>query len=327
MMKTCSALALLVAPVAADVPWHHATGKTQVNDPKHIEHLNSQAGSGWMAGVNKFFDGMTFDEARVLLGTAPSHISEHLNKTLDDSVYAVIADEDVPSDFDARTKWPGLIHPIRDQQRCGSCWAFSSSEVLSDRVSIASGKKSPVLSPEDMVSCDKKDMGCGGGQLPNAWEYLTNTGIVTDSCMPYTAGGGSAPTCPTKCADSESFTRTKAQKAYAINGVANMQKDIMTNGPVQAAFLVYKSFMSYKGGVYSKHFWEIIPEGGHAIKILGWGTDAGKDYWLVANSWTTNWGEEGFFRIARGKNACGIEKMGPPYAGTASAMVDDLIVL
>merc|ERR1712028_171125 len=89
----------------------------------------------------------------------------------------------------------GLVHPIRDQQRCGSCWAFSASEVLSDRVAIATGKASPVLSAEDMVSCDKMDAGCQGGSLPNAWSYLTNTGIVTDTCMPYSAGGGTVPSC------------------------------------------------------------------------------------------------------------------------------------
>merc|ERR1712032_1104405 len=115
-----------------------------------------------------------------------------------------------------------------------------------------------------------------------------------------------------------SFTRTRATSAYAINGVVNMQKEIMTNGPVQVAFMVYKSFMSYKIGVYSKHPWEIIPEGGHAVKIVGWGTDMGTDnnhdFWSVANSWGEKWGEAGFFRIVRGKNACGIEKMGPPYA-------------
>merc|ERR1711957_653154 len=94
---------------------------------------------------------------------------------------------DIPDEFDARTKWPGLVHPIRDQQRCGSCWAFSASEVLSDRVAIADGKESPVLSPEDMVSCDHGDMGCQGGRLDQAWKYLTRTGIVTDSCMPYSA--------------------------------------------------------------------------------------------------------------------------------------------
>merc|ERR1712217_848889 len=126
------------------------------------------------------------------------------------------------------------------------------------------------------------------------------TGIVTDTCLPYGAGNGTAPACPSKCVSSEPFTRQKASSSYAINGVENMQKEIMTNGPIQVAFLVYKSFMSYKSGVYQKHFYETEPEGGHAVKVIGWGTEAFTDYWLVANSWSTTWGDEGLFKIKRG---------------------------
>jgi len=239
-------------------------------------------------------------------------------------VYAAIGNDTIPTDFDARTQWGSLIHPIRNQQQCGSCWAVSAAEVLGDRVALATKRASPVLSPEDLVSCDQNDNGCGGGMLSRAWEYLQQTGIVTDTCFPYTAGSGTAPTCATKCVNSESFKRTKAKSAYAINGVVNMQKEIFTNGPIQVAFLVYKSFMSYKAGVYQKHWYEFLPEGGHAVKMLGFGTDQGVDYWLVANSWGTSWGLEGFFKIRRGKNTCSIETQGPPYAGlpdTGSTMV------
>merc|ERR1712099_202645 len=85
--------------------------------------------------------------------------------------------------------------------------------------------------------------------------------------------------------------------------------------------------MSYHSGVYNKHSWEREPEGGHAVKMVGWGVEDGTDYWLVANSWSTTWGIEGLFKIERGTNACGIEKMGPPYAGLPATRVDGLIVL
>jgi cathepsin B len=314
MMKLTAAALVVATPALGVGDYPIVDGKTKVRSDYLVDWYNSVKDTTWTAGHNEYFKGMTFDDARVLMGTQLSHISEHLDSTLDDSAYA--GDATIPAEFDSRTKWPGLVHPIRDQQRCGSCWAFSASEVLSDRVAIATGKASPVLSPEDMVSCDKKDMACQGGSLPNAWSYLVNTGIVTDTCMPYSAGSGTAPSCPAKCADSESFTRQKASSAGAINGVTNMQKEIMTNGPIQVAFKVYKSFMSYKSGVYQKHFWELLPEGGHAVKIVGWGTEASTDYWLVANSWgTTKWGLQGLFKIKRGTDACGMETMGPPYAG------------
>jgi len=301
-------------------------GQKQINDPDHIERLNkvNRENSTWVAGANPVFAGMTFDDARILLGTKLSHISEHLDECLPESAYS--SDVEVPAEFDARTKWPGLIHPIRDQQQCGSCWAFSASEVLSDRMAIATGKASPVLSPEDMVSCDTGDMGCQGGRLPAAWQYLQSTGIVSEACLPYSAGGGDAPACSKQCADGESWSSSKvrASTAYAINGVSAMQQEIMTRGPIQVAFSVYSSFMSYKSGVYQKHWYELVPEGGHAVKIVGWGTESGVDYWLVANSWNTSWGEDGFFKIKRGSDSCGIETMGPPYAGaplTSQAVV------
>merc|ERR1719284_2089657 len=181
-----------------------------------------------------------------------------------------------------------------------------------------------------MVSCDQGDMGCSGGFLPKAWDYLKSTGIVPDACFPYAAGNGTAPSCPNKCSDSESWqqSKVKAKSVYAINGVANMQKEIMTNGPIQVAFMVYKSFMSYKSGVYTKKPFEFVPEGGHAVKIVGWGTESGTDYWLVANSWgTTKWGSlGGFFKIKRGTNECGIETQGPPYAGLPASSDSSVIV-
>merc|ERR1712232_722117 len=186
-----------------------------------VNKVNAESGT-WIAGINAAFEGLTYDSARSLLGTDLLHIADHTDECLDDAVYAGLNDSDVPASFDAREQWPGLVHPIRDQQRCGSCWAFSASEVLSDRVAIATKKSSPVLSPEDMVSCDGGDMGCSGGQLSNAWSYLKSTGIVTDTCFPYTAGGGHAPACETKCVDSESFTRTKVSSAYGIHGVQKL---------------------------------------------------------------------------------------------------------
>ena len=287
----------------------------QINDATHIAFLNSHNAT-WVAGKNERFSGLSYADVRGLLGTDLVGFGADM-PVLGEEAFQGVSDADIPDTFDARTQWPGLIAPIRDQMRCGSCWAFSAAEVLTDRASISAKKATPVLSPEDLVSCDTGDMGCQGGQLPAAWRYLTSTGIVSDKCFPYAAGAGSAHTCPKKCADGESWTssKVKAKSAYAVKGVSNMQKEIMTNGPIQVAFKVYKSFMSYKTGVYSKHWYELLPEGGHAVKIVGWGTEDGTDYWLVANSWNTSWGLDGFFKIKRGSDMCGMETMGPPYAG------------
>ena len=80
---------------------------------------------------------------------------------------------------------------------------------------------------------------------------------------------------------------------------------IMSGGPVETAFTVYSDFEDYAGGIYQHITGE--KAGGHAVKIVGWGVEAGTKYWKIANSWNPHWGESGYFRIIRGKNHCGIE--------------------
>jgi cathepsin B len=87
--------------------------------------------------------------------------------------------------------------------------------------------------------------------------------------------------------------------------VLKIQTEIETNGPVEASFTVYEDFLTYKSGVY--HHVSGASLGGHAIKILGWGVEGGVGYWLAANSWNEDWGLNGFFKIKRGSNECGIE--------------------
>ena len=61
--------------------------------------------------------------------------------------------------------------------------------------------------------------------------------------------------------------------------------------------MVFSSFMNYKSGIYSRPFLDFNFLGGHAVKIVGWGVEGGVNYWVCANSWSTNWGENGYFRI------------------------------
>lgn len=95
-------------------------------------------------------------------------------------------------------------------------------------------------------------------------------------------------------------------KSYSIGkNVEAIQREIMTNGPVEGAFTVYEDLILYKSGVYQHVHGRAL--GGHAIRILGWGVENDVKYWLIGNSWNTDWGDNGFFRILRGENHCGIE--------------------
>jgi cathepsin B len=122
------------------------------------------------------------------------------------------------------------------------------------------------------------------------------------------------PACPTKCDANSTYATPFAKDAHKFASAysvsrdpVQIQQELMTNGPVEAAFTVYSDFPTYKSGVYHHVSGSYL--GGHAVKILGWGVDAQTKapYWTVANSWNTDWGEGGFFRILRGSNECGIE--------------------
>ena len=313
-LRVCLFLALLVGSATAA---REFSRQEMAVHREHIDAINADSRSTYVAGENEFFKGKTLEEAKSLMGTI---LEDHFKFSHPVKTFDHIKDSDIPDSFDATKQWPNFVHPIRNQEQCGSCWAFSASEVLSDRFAIASnGSINVVLSPEDMVSCDNGDMGCNGGILSQAWKYLTNTGIVSDACFPYTAGQGTPSACPNgQCPGTGDWKKYKSADYYRLATVTDIQKAIMTNGPVQGGFEVYKSFMSYKSGVYSREWWQFWDElmGGHAIKIVGWGTENGEDYWLVANSWGPSWGLDGFFKIKRGVNECMIEET--VYAGHAA---------
>jgi cathepsin B len=280
-------------------------------DTELIAHVNSVQ-SSWKAGHNKRFQGLKVKDIKKLCGTEITGVAELPIKHVE-------VPSALPDTFDARTQWPGCIGAIRDQGHCGSCWAFGAVEALSDRFCIQSkGASKPIIAAQDPTSCDTSNGGCNGGQLGSVWRYLANTGAVTESCYPYEMGtckhpGCSelpTPACKKACQASSTLNyatdKHHAVSAYSIaRNVTQIATEIMTNGPVEAAFTVYTDFNNYVSGVY--HHVSGTAEGGHAIKIIGWGTESGTDYWLVANSWNTDWGDNGFFKIRRGTNECGIE--------------------
>jgi len=291
-----------------------------------IDLVNSKQ-TTWVAGHNKRFSESTLKHVKGLCGAF-----REVNRP---PIKHITAEMAIPDTFDARQQWPNCptINDIRDQGSCGSCWAFGASEAMSDRICIASnGTVQAYLSAEDLVSCCGFwcGDGCNGGYPSSAWDYWTSTGIVTggpydsnQGCYPYQIPAcdhhvkGNLPPCgdllPTPacsqtCQNGANWASDKhfGSSSYSVaSDVASIQKEIMTNGPVEGAFTVYADFVTYKSGVYQHVSGDEL--GGHAIKILGWGTENNTPYWLVANSWNTDWGANGYFKILRGQDECGIE--------------------
>ncbi|CAL8103504.1 unnamed protein product [Calicophoron daubneyi] len=230
----------------------------------------------------------------------------------------------IPEEFDARDIWIhcNSVYTIWNQGSCGSCWAVASASVMSDRYCIRN-ETNVMLSAYDVMSCCKNcypSGPCNGGYPIKAFEHWNTVGVVTGGpkscagCTCYRYSGDNLFKCDHKCRagfrrsyDSE-ITHGRPAK-YLKNDVEAIQLEIMFNGPVVATFAVYSDFGSQGRGVYIHRSGTF--KGYHAVRVIGWGVhrywDKLTPYWLVANSWGSNWGDGGYFRILRGSNHCGIE--------------------
>jgi len=277
-------------------------------DNKKIAQVNADPKATWVAGRNARFEGKTMADAKRLLGVrAPPTpvVRAGPVTTLPKGIV-------IPDSYDYRQHGK-CNFTIRDQGQCGSCWAFSSSSVFSRRLCMESdGAIDVALSPQELVDC--ACLGCQGGYLNQAWDYLAEHGAVEDACVPYTALDGTCPDKNSTCTDGSKFSTVHhAQTPVGMQGEVLMQLAILRNGPIQAAFSVDSAFMQYKSGVFNA-CGDIV--GLHAISVLGWGTTSdNQKYWIIANSWGTSWGMDGIFYFARGDNICGIESNA--YAGFA----------
>jgi len=141
-------------------------------------------------------------------------------------------------------------------------------------------------------------MGCQGGYLSKAWDYMMTEGVVEEDCIPYASGSGMSGNCPSGCTGEGSSTRYFSTKYKLFTNVDAIKAEISTNGPIEVAFSVYNDFFSYSKGIYVHK--KGAYAGGHAVKMIGWGIERGLEFWICSNSWNTTWGEEGYFRIAFG---------------------------
>lgn len=326
-MRLLLLLAFCGAALAAAIPH----GLHPLSD-EYIAMLN-QSATTWEAGRN-FHPNTSMTFIRRLMGVLPA--SKYLlPPPLEDVQEELLAT--LPTEFDSRTTWPacGSLSEVRDQGSCGSCWAFGAVEVMTDRSCIHSPDHSTFhFSAEDLLSCCSMcGNGCNGGFPGSAFLYWVHGGIVSggkynssEGCQPYeiapcehhvngprpscTGEEGKTPRCERSCQASYDKNYQddlhSGRKAYSLKeDERQIMYDIMTNGPVEGAFDVYVDFLHYKRGVYRHTHGQYL--GGHAIRVLGWGEENGQKYWLCANSWNTDWGASGFFKILRGSNHCGIE--------------------
>lgn len=202
--------------------------------------------------------------------------------------------------------WRNKIAPIKNQKNCGACWAYGAVVALEFLYTNAGNQMTP-LSEQELVDCSSKygNGGCNGGNHQPAFEYVMDNGIGRESDYPYVARQG---TCKS------------TGKARVINKITTYQ-DVPKNNAQALETAVSKNvvsiavdsynMMQYSSGIMTASFCDFY-QPDHAVALVGYGVDgSGKQYWIMRNSWGTDWGIKGYAYIEKnlsktGPGACGV---------------------
>ena len=214
----------------------------------------------------------------------------------------------LPSSFDWRNyNGHSYIGPIRNQGSCGACYAFGACAAAEGAYNWANGKYDGNCADfsEAFVAFCLSDYysgfdGCDGSD----YDYQELTGLVkygvcNDNVYPYT---DDEQVCQVFSWDAP---RTTFQSWHRVgcNDIDAIKTAIMTYGVIDAAVYVGSAFSAYSGGIYqdSKTSCPSIPcyytKTNHIIALVGWDDNGGDGYWILRNSWGTDWGEGGYMRI------------------------------
>jgi C1A family cysteine protease len=205
------------------------------------------------------------------------------------------------SSIDWRTKSPKILTPVKDQGQCGSCWAFSATEQIETNVAMATGHLY-TLSPQQIVSCDKTDLGCNGGNTETAYQYVKSKGLEPESAYPYKSGrSGRDGSCTYQSSETQVSIGGYSTVSSKKSSEGKMLTQIQTS-PISVC-VDASSWQTYTRGVLGRSCGTSLD---HCVQAVGY--NAANNYWIVRNSWNTDWGVNGYVYVKEGIDACGIAK-------------------
>jgi C1A family cysteine protease len=189
----------------------------------------------------------------------------------------------------------GKTTPIKNQEQCGSCWAFSATETV-ESANLMAGRAAIILAPQEIVDCDSGEAGCNGGDPRQALDWVKSVGgQERESCYPYTARNGACERA--RCTPAETVATV-----YAVPGNEASIYDALTRAPLSICADA-EPWQFYTGGILKASQCGLSID--HAIQLVGYSPNSG-GYWIVRNSWGASWGERGYIYLQYGHNTCGI---------------------
>jgi len=232
--------------------------------------------------------------------------------------------KDAPDAVDWRKK--GAVTPVKDQGDCGSCWAFSATEEIESSVFMATGKLPVPLSTQQIISCDKSDDGCDGGDTTTAYQYVKKAGGL-DSAKDYP--DKSSTTGRTgKCKKKTEVDAKVSGFSYAVkpcdSGACKNQDEsglavaLASKGPISICVnAAGNGWQNYMRGIYSKKCSGAASQLDHCVQLVGYDKTGATPYWIVRNSWAADWGIDGYMHLEMGKNLCGVADEATLVSATA----------
>nr|AJF94917.1 cathepsin L8 [Nephilengys cruentata] len=248
-------------------------------------------------GINKYSDLSHQEYMKYLNGYKVKH-----GVAVNSTDWIPLVNVDLPSKVDWREK--GLVTAVKDQGKCGSCWAFSTTGSLEGQHMKKTGDLVS-LSEQNLVDCVKDNEGCNGGWMDSAFEQIKReNGIDTEASYPYV---GVQNSC---LFNKLTVGATCAGYVDLPEGDEKVLKQAVTKiGPISVAINAgAESFHNYKSGIYYEpNCPNDVDDLTHAVLVIGYGTENDTDYWLVKNSWGSSWGMNGYIKMSRNRdNNCGI---------------------
>ncbi|GFP84596.1 cysteine proteinase rd21a [Phtheirospermum japonicum] len=244
----------------------------------------------YKVGLNRFAD-LTNEEYRSRFASGRLERRAGLTSRRASDRYAVKAGEKLPGSVDWREK--GAIAPVKDQGQCGSCWAFSTVAAVEGVNKIVTGDLI-VLSEQELVDCDRSyNQGCNGGLMDYGFKFvIDNGGLDTEDDYPYNAHDG---TCDGYRKNAHVVSIDSYEDVPENDEQALMKA--VAHQPVSVAIEAGgRAFQLYQSGVFTGLCGTDLD---HGVVAVGYGTENGKDYWIVRNSWGPSWGESGYIRLER----------------------------